>query len=173
MYITAETEIVIRSTPETVWEYASDPVNWTASNPEEHFGLTYDSRDNRPGTGVQFHQKESVAGIGADLHGRFLYVDKPRIAVWTGTAVYRILGGLLRVRIPEGGVVRAERIKEGVRFSHDVYIDFPNSFWGRLLAWTFKNLFKGPQAVYTHTYRELVFFKKQLERQQGLPQEAA
>jgi hypothetical protein len=167
MYVTAETAVVINSTPEAVWEYASNPVNWTASNPEEHFGLAYESRDNRPGTGVSFYQRESVAGIRADLRGRFLYVDKPRIAVWTGTAVYRFLGGLLRVRIPEGGVARVERSGSGIRLSHDVFMDFPNSAWGRLLVWIFRNVFKGPEAVYDHTYKELVFFKAHLEKGQG------
>jgi len=63
MYVTAETAIVIESTPEAVSEYASDPVNWTASNPEEYFGLAYESRDNRSATGVLFYQQELVAGI--------------------------------------------------------------------------------------------------------------
>jgi hypothetical protein len=164
MFLTAETEIVINSTPEKIWDYASDPSNWTASNPEEHFGLVYyNSADNRPATGVEFHQRESVARVYADLRGRFLYVEKPRIAVWAGTAVYRIFGGLVRIRIPEGGVVRADTTAAGVRLSHDVYMDFPNSLWGRLLIWLFRNVFKGPQAVYDHTFRELVFFKGRLE----------
>jgi hypothetical protein len=130
MYVTAETAIVINGTPEAVWEYASDPSNWTASNPKEHFGLEYfDSKDNRPATGVEFYQRESVAGVYADLRGRFLHVDRPRIAVWAGTAVYRIFGGLIHIRIPEGGVVRAEQTQGGTRLSHDVYMDFPNSSW--------------------------------------------
>lgn len=165
MFITAETGIMIDSTPEALWDCASDPSNWTASNPEEHFGLVYsNSTDNRPATGVEFHQRESVAGVYADLRGRFLYVDKPRMAVWTGTAVYRLFGGLVRIRIPEGGVVRAEKTADGVRLSHDVYMDFPNSLWGRLLVWVFRNVLKGAQAVYNHTYKELLFFKAKLEK---------
>ncbi|MGE5174399.1 MAG: SRPBCC family protein [Betaproteobacteria bacterium] len=170
MFITAETGITINSTPEAVWDYASDPANWTASNSEEHFGLAYyNSRDNRPATGVEFHQRESVAGVYADLRGRFLHVERPRIAVWTGTAVYRLLGGLIHIRIPEGGVVKAERSPAGTRLSHDVYMDFPNSWWGRLLVWIFRNVFKGPDAAYNHTYKELVFFKEQLEKKQPAP----
>jgi hypothetical protein len=163
MFITAETNISINNTPEAIWDYASDPSNWTASNPDEHFGLTYNSKDNRPATGVEFFQRESVAGVYADLRGRFLHVDRPRIAVWAGTAVYRLLGGLVRIRIPEGGVVRAERSTGGTRLSHDVYMDFPNSLWGKLLVWAFKNVFKGPEMVYNHTYKELAFFKERLE----------
>jgi hypothetical protein len=163
MFITVETAITINSTAEAIWDYASDPANWTASNPEEHFGLRYSSKDKRPGTGVEFHQRESVAGIYADLRGRFLYVERPRIAVWAGTAVYRLLGGLVRIRIPEGGVVRAEETTGGMRLSHDVYMDFPNSLWGKLLAWMFKKVLNGPDKVYNHSYKELVFFKEQLE----------
>jgi hypothetical protein len=168
MFIIAEANITIDSAPEAIWEYASDPANWTASNPEEHFGLTYyNSKDNRPATGVEFHQRESVAGLYADLRGRFLYVDKPRMAVWAGTAVYRLFGGLVRIRIPEGGVVKAERLQAGTRLSHDVYMDFPNSAWGRMLVRIFRNVIKGPDAVYAHTYRELIFFKEQLEKRPG------
>lgn len=163
MFITAETAITIQNTPETIWDFASDPANWTASNPEEHFGLRYNSKDNRPGAGVEFHQKESVAGIHADLRGRFLYVERPRMAIWAGTAVYRLLGGLVRIRIPEGGVVRAERSAGGTLLSHDVYMDFPDSTWGKMLVWIFKNVLKGTEAVYHHSYKELVFFKEQLE----------
>jgi len=164
MYVTAETEIIINSTPDAIWAYASDPANWTASNPEEHFGLTYSSEDNRPATGVEFRQRESVAGIYADLSGRFLYVDRPRIAVWAGTAVYRLLGGLVRIRIPEGGTARVEIVASGVKLTHHVFMDFPNSAWGRLQVWLFRNVFKGPEAVYDHTYKELVFFKERLEK---------
>jgi hypothetical protein len=169
MFITAETNITINNTPEEIWNYASDPTNWTASNPDEHFGLTYSSKDNRPATGVEFLQQESVAGVYAELQGRFLHVDRPRIAVWAGTAVYRLLGGLVRIRIPEGGVVKAERSPAGTRLSHNVYMDFPNSVWGRILTWVFRNILKGPQAVYNHTYKELLFFKEQLEKQKPAP----
>jgi hypothetical protein len=162
MFVTAETEITIRSTAQAAWDYASDPENWTASNPEEHYGLQYDSPDNRPATGVTFHQAESVAGVYADLRGRFPYVDSPHTAVWAGIASYRLLGGLLKVRVPEGGVMRLEEIKEGVRMSHDVYMQFPRSLWGRIWLWFFRRR-HAAEAVYDHTYKELVFFKEQLE----------
>jgi hypothetical protein len=173
MYNMAETEIIINSTPEVIWDYASDPANWTASNPEEHFGLTYNSENNRPATGVEFRQRESVAGIYADLRGRFLYVERPRIAVWAGTAVYRILGGLARIRIPEGGTAWVVSSGNGLKLSHDVFMDFPNSAWGTLLVWIFRNVFKGPDAVYAHTYKELVFFKEQLEKDRPLLRKTA
>ena len=88
MFLTVDTSITIRAAADAVWDYACKPENWTASNPTEHFGLTFDSPDNLPHAGVTFTQRESVAGIRAVLHGRFHYMDRPRLAFWTGTAVY-------------------------------------------------------------------------------------
>ena len=86
MFLTVDTSITIRAAPEAIWDYASKPENWTASNPTEHFGLHFDSPDNLPHAGVTFTQRESVAGIDAVLHGRFHYMDRPRLAFWTGIA---------------------------------------------------------------------------------------
>ncbi|WP_458208636.1 hypothetical protein [Haladaptatus sp. NG-SE-30] len=46
VYVTDKAEIVIDATPEEIWEYVTDPVHWTASNPDEHYGLEYDMPDN-------------------------------------------------------------------------------------------------------------------------------
>ena len=156
---------LIRVEPLLIWEYASDPDNWTASNPEEHLGLKYFNSANRPEQDVNFHQKEYVAGIYADLHGRIIYLDKPNLTIWTGTATYKILGGLLRFRLPEGGVLKMIKVPEGTKASHNVYIDFPNSLWGKFLKWFFLKIMKGEKAIYDHTYKELVFFKEKLEIQ--------
>lgn len=163
MYVTAETEVLTSAEPDVIWEYASDPVNWTASNPEEHLGLQFFNSSNRPEQGTTFHQKEYVAGVYADLYGRIIYLDKPSLTIWTGTATYKMLGGLLRFRIPEGGVLKMMKTSEGTRASHDVYVDFPNSVWGKILKWYFLNILKGDKAMYDHTYKELVYFKEQLE----------
>lgn len=163
MFVTAETEIVTTADPASIWEYAADPEHWTASNPEEHLGLQFFNAINRPEQGASFHQKEYVAGIYADLHGRIIYLDKPNLTIWTGTATYKILGGLLRFRLPEGGVLKMEKVSEGTKASHNVYVDFPNSLWGKFLTWFFVKIMKGEKAVYDHTYRELVYFKEMLE----------
>lgn len=102
MLIRKDTSIVIASTPEAIWEYAYDPDNWTASNPEDHRGLTFFNASNRTETGVAFHQKEYVARFYADLRGQILWAERPRVG--------------------------------------------------------------GEQAVYDHTYRELIYFRKRLER---------
>lgn len=163
MFVTDESSITIQASPEAIWEYAHKPENWTASNPTEHFGLRYDSPDNLPHQGVDFVQKESVAGMYAELHGRFHYMDVPKLAFWSGTATYPLLGGLVQVRIPEGGVLRLQAVEDGTHFSHNVYIDFPDSWWGRLVLWFFEKRLNGRQALHDHAYRELVFFKENLE----------
>jgi hypothetical protein len=162
MLVTADAAINIKSSSEAIWDYATDPDNWSASNPDEHFGLEIQSEDNRPRTGAKFHQRESVAGVYADLRGHFLHVVRPKIAVWRGVAAYKVLGGLIRPRIPEGGVVKLEKAEEGVRLSHTVYMDFPDTLFGRIVAWFFQRR-DGQNAVHDHTHKELVFFKKQLE----------
>ena len=165
MFVTVETEITTKSEPLLIWEYASDPEHWTASNPEEHLGLKFLNSANRPEQDVNFHQKEYVAGIYADLHGRIIYLDKPKLTIWTGTATYKILGGLLRFRLPEGGVLKMIKVPEGTKASHNVYIDFPNSLWGNFLKWFFVKIMSGEKAIYNHTYKELVYFKEKLEGQ--------
>lgn len=162
MFVAVDASIFIHAQPEVVWDYICDPEHWTASNPEEHFGLRYDTEDNLPAERAGFHQRESVAGVYADLYGRFHHFDRPRIAVWSGTAVYRKLAGLVKARIPEGGVLKLDRADDGVRLSHNVYLDFPNSQWGRILMWFFRRA-DGRQALFDHTYKELVYFKNTLE----------
>ncbi len=163
MFVTVDTSITIRATSEAVRDYACRPENWTASNSTEHFGLRFDSPDNLPHVGVTFTQRESVAGIFAVLRGRFHYMDRPRLAFWTGTVAYRLLGGLLSVRLPEGGVLAMTDGAESVQLSHNVWIDFPDTRWGRLCHRVFEKAWDGRQVVHDHTYRELCYFKAQLE----------
>jgi len=164
MFITAQTSIDIEARAQAVWDFSSQPANWTASNPTEHFGLRFSSPDNLPHEGVEFDQRESVAGVVADLHGRFHFMDRPHLAFWSGVATYRLAGGLLRVRVPEGGVMRLEETEHGVRMAHDVFMQFPDSLWGALCRWFFEKRLDGPRAVYEHSYRELVFFKERVEQ---------
>ncbi|HEX6320267.1 MAG TPA: hypothetical protein VFZ84_15545, partial [Burkholderiales bacterium] len=61
------------------------------------------------------------------------------------------------------------KLESGIRLSHNVYIDFPDSLWGRICRWYFLKQLNGRQAVYDHTFRELVYFKDQLEGRGGSP----
>jgi hypothetical protein len=163
MLVTQDAYIAIKNTPEAIWDYASDPANWSASNPKEHFGLVISSENNRPRTGARFHQRETVAGWYADLHGHFPYVLPGKIAFWRGIAVYKILG-LIKIRIPEGGVLELEKTGDSTKVSHNVYMDFPDTLFGRFLFWYFKKILNGEKAVYDHTFKELLFFKKHLDQ---------
>ncbi len=163
MFLRVDTAIEIRAPAAAIWDFAAVPENWTASNPTEHFGLRFASADNRPGPGIEFDQHESVAGLRCKLHGRFHHFERPRRAFWSGTATYRLLGGLVRVRLPEGGVLQVDEGAVGTRVAHNVYIGFPGSLIGRLARFVFVRLRNGRQAVFDHAYRELLFFKQQVE----------
>lgn len=69
MFITVDTQIEILNSPKNIWDYANNPTNWTASNPTEHLGLVFFNKENRSLQGAQFHQREKVAGVYADLMG--------------------------------------------------------------------------------------------------------
>lgn len=140
-----------------------------ASNPEEHYGTEFYSPDGKARTGVRYSQRESVAGIRADMRGHFLYVEKPKKLAWTGVATYILLGGLLRIRIPQSGLGQWEKLEDcRVKMSHDMYIDFPESLVGRIALWYFKKFRDGENALYEHGQKELAYFKSQIEARKGL-----
>lgn len=156
-------EILIKAEPERIWDFANDPEHWRASNPEEHLSTEFLTPDGRAAAGGRFQQRESVAGIRADMKGHFLHVDRPSCVSWTGVAEYRLLGGLLKLRVPQSGVVKLEKREGGVLMSHDMFVDLPDTWGGRLLARYFKR-HRGEERLYEHGQKELVYFKTQLER---------
>jgi hypothetical protein len=42
-------------------------------------------------------------------------------------------------------------------------MDFPASWWGRLILWFFERRLNGRKALHDHAYRELVFLKEKIE----------
>ncbi|MCR4274875.1 MAG: hypothetical protein NUW02_02395 [Candidatus Campbellbacteria bacterium] len=137
MLVKIHVEIIINNTAKNIADYASDPVNWTASNPKEHLGLKFYNDQNRPETGVEFYQKEMVAGLYNDLKGHIQYADFPSITVWRGLAKYKLLGSFITFHLAEGGLVRIEENGGVSKMSHDYYIDFPDSIMGKILHWYF------------------------------------
>ncbi len=74
-------------------------------------------------------------------------MDRSRLAFLTGTAAYSRFGFL----------------KAAYSVSHNVYIDFPQSVWGRVCQWYFETQLNRRQALCDHTFRELRYFKDHLE----------
>lgn len=168
MLITRRAEILIKADdPERVWDFVNDPGQWLASNPEEHFGTEFFTPDKKVAMGGRFYQRESVSGVRADMRGHFLHVDRPNSVSWAGVAEYRLLGGILRLRVPQSGVVRLERREDGMLMSHDMFVDFPETFLGKLAAWYFKRI-GGEDRLYEHGQKELVYFKTQIESLGGV-----
>jgi hypothetical protein len=163
MIVKIHTETTINNTAKNIADHASNPENWTASNPKEHLGLKFYNEKNRPETGVEFYQKEMVAGLYNDLRGHVLYHNFPSVTVWRGLAKYKILGPLLTFHLAEGGLVRIEEKEGKSQMSHDYYIDFPDSIIGKIFHWYFtkKNV---KEKLFTHGDNELKFFKKVLDR---------
>jgi len=58
-WLTRRDKILVnkRVTPKEIWEYAYNPATWTASNRDEHLGLVFYNKQNRPETGVAFYQR--------------------------------------------------------------------------------------------------------------------
>lgn len=163
MLIHQRADILVHADPETIWNFANDPAQWMASNPDEHYGTEFLTPDGKAQSGGRFHQRESVAGIRADMRGHFLHVDPARIVSWTAVAEYRLLRGLLRLRVPQSGVMKLEAQGDSTLMSHDMFIDFPETLFGKVMAWYFKKI-GGEKRLYDHGQKELVFFKTQLER---------
>ncbi len=167
MLITRRAEILIKADPERIWDFVNDPEQWLASNPEEHYGTEFLTADKKVAAGGRFHQRESVAGIRADMKGHFLHVDRPNNVSWTGVAEYRLLGGFVKLRVPQSGIVKLESGEDGVLLSHDMFVDFPETWIGRLVAWYFKRI-GGEDRLYEHGQKELVYFKTHIEHLGGL-----
>lgn len=163
MLVKIHTEIEIKNTAENIAEYASNPDNWTASNPKEHLGLKFYNDRNRPETGVEFYQKEMVAGLYNDLKGHVQYVDFPATTVWRGLAKYKLLGPLFTFHLAEGGLVKIEENNGVSKMTHDYYTDFPDSVMGRIFHWYFTKK-KVKEKLFAHGDNELKFFKKVLDR---------
>ncbi|HXV39205.1 MAG TPA: hypothetical protein VD699_06520 [Nitrosopumilaceae archaeon] len=165
MLVNKRAEIVIDGTPEEIWNFVNNPTVWLASNPEEHYSTEFFTPGGKVIQGGSFCQQESVAGIDAVLRGHFLHVEPAKVATWAGVATYRLLGGLLKLRVPQSGVVKLEKLEDGVRMSHDMFMDFPDTLFGKIVFWYFKKFLDGENALYQHGQKELIYFKTQIEKQ--------
>ncbi len=155
-------EVIIKNTPEEIWEYAYNPTTWTASNEGEHLGLVFYNKANRPETGVAFYQKERVAGVYSDLRGHILWAEKPKICIWFGVGRYKLFG-FIPLDMPVSGVLELKPISEGTRMSHTLYGRYPDTFFGRLL-FSIARRYSKKEGYIPHAYKELLYFKEKLDR---------
>jgi hypothetical protein len=160
-------EILIKANPEQIWDFANDSEHWRASNPDEHYGTEFFTPDKKVMTGGRFHQRESVAGVRADMKGHFLHVDRPNNVSWTAVAEYRLLRGLIRFRVPQSGILKLEPGEDGVTVSHDMFVDIPDTWRGKLVARYLKKSRKLEKRIYEHGQKELVYLKNEVERLSG------
>lgn len=169
MLVNRRAEITINGTAEEIWNFLNDKNVWFASNPEEHYATEFLTAEGKVTSGAspggRFRQQESVAGFDADMKGHFLLVGLPKVVVWTGVATYSLAGGLLKLRVPQSGVVKLEKSQEGsgMTLSHEMYMDFPDTLLGKIALWYFKKFRDGENALYRHGQREMVYFKAAIE----------
>lgn len=160
-FITARYEVTIKNKPEVIWEYAYNPVTWTASNVKEHLGLVFYNNLNRPKTGTAFYQKETVAGVYSDLRGHIIYAERPKVCIWIGVGRYKLFG-FIPMDMPVSGSLELKPTKDGTRISHSLYARYPNTLFGRIFFYISKRYSEKADYI-PHAYKELLYFKEKLD----------
>ncbi len=94
MYVTDKAEIVIDASPEEIWEYVTESVHWTASNSEEHYGLEYDTPDNRPREGANSIRRKRSLGCTPTL------TADSSILIWLGRTMRHFMPSTLSIEVP-------------------------------------------------------------------------
>lgn len=153
--------INIKADPKKVWEYLSDVEGWWVdSNPEhESLEIVSGGPEVKEGTILRIH--ECVAGIPAVAEGPVCELIEGKSVTWKAKAVYRWLG--IRFTVNEGVIWRIEPREDGCQLSANVWAEFPQSMFGRVSEWIFKNLLDGEAKDYEHAMCELRYIKKQVE----------
>ena len=159
--------ILINSSPEEVWQYASDFEGAFERSNSEHAGTEILSVPEQPfRDSLLFLQHEYVGGIRGRLEGLVYDVFPPERFRWKAEGTYSLMG-IDIILLNEGGDFRIEQVNysDEVMVSHRVYGRFPDTFWGRSLSWLMTSIWSLEQDAATHTRTELEFFKQQLENQ--------
>ena len=158
--------ILIKSSPEQVWKYASDFEGaFERSNPD-HAGTEILSDPEQPfRDSLRFLQHEYVGGIRGRLDGMVYDVNPAERFRWKAEGTYSLMG-IDVIQLKEGGDFRIEQVNysDELLVSHRVYGKFPDTFWGRSLSWLMTSLWSLEQDAARHTRVELEFFKQQSEK---------
>ena len=159
--IEAKASVEINCSPEEVWNYLIRIDDWwLRSNPKEHIELTLvGTKEINEGT--QFILKEYIAGIKGEALAEISEIVPLKKLVWRSIkAQYKLLG--FKTNIEEGGIFTLTESASGCTLSHYVWGKIRNSHWSPIIEWLFKNVLKGEKKDYEHTYRELIFVKKEM-----------
>ena len=129
--------VLINSSPEEVWQYASDFEGAFECSNSDHAGTEILSDPEQPfRDSLRFLQLEYVGGILGRLDGMVYDVFPPIRYRWKAEGTYSLMG-MDVIQLKEGGDFRIEHVNYSnqVLVSHRVYGKFPDTFWGRSLSW--------------------------------------
>ena len=155
-------KLIIKASPQKIWQYMSNLDNWWVdSNPEHDSLVSYsESREINKGTIIRI--REQVAGVPGEALGEITeFIPEKRVTWQADQAIYRYIG--LKIPIKEGVAWSLRPTTEGTELSAHVWAIFPDTLFGRVIEWCFKHILKGVQKDYEHAMRELMHVKNVME----------
>jgi hypothetical protein len=162
--IEAKAEIKINATPEEVWSYMVRLDDWwLRSNPREHIELSLIDADKIE-EGTKFVLKEYIAGVKGEAIAEIKSLVPMQKLVWkSNQASYKLFR--VTFNVDEGGIFELVSKGNTCMLSHHVWGKLKLPVLGWLAEAFFKHILKGEKKDYEHTYRELLFIKKEIEAQ--------
>ena len=107
--------ILIKSSPEEVWQYASDFEGAFERSNSAHAGTEILSEPEQPfRDSLRFKQQEYVGGISGRLNGMVYDVLPPKRFRWKADGTYSLMG-IDVIQLNEGGDFRIEQVNYSVR----------------------------------------------------------
>lgn len=160
--IEVKASVTIEKPPKVVWDYVAQIDKWwLASNLKEHIELSLvDTK--KVEADAKFVLKEKIAGVRGEALAKIAEFLPPRKLVWQSLhAEYRLPG--IKIPVKEGGTFEIVETNNGCELSHYVWGELHSIPLKGMLEWFFKAVLRGEKKDYEHTYRELLFIKRQLE----------
>ncbi|MFC4257720.1 hypothetical protein ACFOZ5_01605 [Marinobacter lacisalsi] len=157
--------VVIDGNREEIWRAVTDFEGSFHESNTAHLSTTITSEPSAPfREGLTFTQVETVGGYRGALDGRVYDVYPKDRYRWSADTTYRVLGIDL-LEIQEGGDLRIEatRTGPGLRLSHRVYGQFPDTIGGRMASWFMSALLDIEADAAHHTLVELNYIKNEVE----------
>lgn len=157
-----EPTIGIEAPPGTVWKYLIEIEDWWVPSNPEHDSLAILSDDEELREGTRIRVREQIAGLPGIAVGEITEFRPPELITWEASnARYRYHG--LHISVDEGVSWKLEPAGEGTNLTAHVWASFPETFFGNLIEWSFKNVLDGVEKDYQHTRKELEYLKETVE----------